>query len=66
MEACLIACGGMCRMDSFKQGAFSVAVKAGVRVVPVTLLGTLRIDCKAILSCMPHVLRPPGYAGRDG
>mmetsp|Transcript_5842 Transcript_5842/g.21313 ORF Transcript_5842/g.21313 Transcript_5842/m.21313 type:complete len:80 (+) Transcript_5842:793-1032(+) len=27
-------------MDAFKQGAFSVAVKAGVRVVPVTLLGT--------------------------
>lgn len=31
----------VCRvMAGFKKGAFSVAVKAGVDVVPVTLIGT--------------------------
>ena len=31
-----------CVMAGFKKGAFSVAVKAGVDVVPITLLGTGR------------------------
>jgi 1-acyl-sn-glycerol-3-phosphate acyltransferase len=29
-----------CVMAGFKKGAFSVAVKAGVDIVPITLLGT--------------------------
>ncbi len=54
-------------MAGFKKGAFSVAVKAGVDVVPVTLLGTgaassavrheayTTIVCSLIVFCVQHI-----------
>lgn len=51
------------RLQTFKRGAFNLAVKSGVPVVPVTINGTFRIMAKGSLAIRPGsvevILSPP-------
>ncbi len=58
------------RLQPFKRGAFHLAVRSGVRVVPVAINGTFRIMAKGSLAIRPGpvevVLHPPIPVDPDG
>ncbi len=58
------------RLQPFKRGAFNLAVKSGVPVVPVTINGTFRIMAKGSIAIRPGpvevVLNPPITVNTEG
>lgn len=58
------------RLQPFKRGAFNLAVRSGVQVVPVTINGTFRIMAKGSLAIRPGpvevVLNPPISVDPEG
>ncbi len=58
------------RLQSFKRGAFNLAVRSGVQVVPVTINGTFRIMARGSLAIRPGpvevVLNPPISVDPEG
>jgi len=58
------------RLQPFKRGAFNLAVKSGVPVVPVTINGTFRIMAKGSLAICPGpvevILHPPIPVNSEG